>query len=63
MGYLKATEKMDADDTEFLPSGHSHNEQDQRFSTVAGVISMAPVLEDMEEFAEWISKGGGPSAG
>ena len=55
-GYLKATEKMDADDSEFLPSGHSHNELDQRFSTVAGVILSAPVLEHMEEFAEWMRK-------
>ena len=54
---------MDADDTEFLPSGHSHNEQDQRFSTVAGVMSMAPVLEDMEEFAEWIRKEVAPVRG
>ena len=29
LGYLKATEKMDAEDSEFLPSGHSHNEMDQ----------------------------------
>ena len=54
---------MDAADSEFLPSGHSHNELDQRFSTVAGVISMAPVLEDMEEFAEWIRKEVAPVRG
>jgi len=39
---------------QFLPSGHSHNELDQRFSTVATALSRAPTLEDPEEFAHWI---------
>ena len=56
IAYLKAKEKFDAEDVEFLPSGHSHNELDQRFSEVAGVISAAPVLEDKEELAEWIQR-------
>ena len=45
---------MDAEDSQFFVSGHSHNELDQRFSSVAGAILLAPVLEDMEEFAEWM---------
>ena len=54
---------MDVEDSGFLPSGHSHNELDQQFSTVAGVILSAPVLEHMEELCRVDAQGGGPSAG
>ena len=39
---------------ERLQKSHTHNEMDQRFSTVSTTLSRAPVLEDPEEFAAWI---------
>ena len=41
-------------DDEFLKAGHTHNGQDQRFSTAATVLSRAPVLEDPWEFKDWM---------
>ena len=34
-----ATEKFEATEVQFLQAGHTHNEQDQRFSTVASLLS------------------------
>ena len=39
---------------EFLPSGHSHNEQDQRFQVCAVTLVRAPVLEDATEVSDWL---------
>lgn len=60
---LIAAEKFDAADLQFLQCGHTHNEQDQRFSTVATSLSRAPVLEDPEEFAAWIRNNVKPARG
>ena len=49
-----ATEKFEATEVQFLQAGHTHNEQDQRFSTVASLLSRAPVLEEPQDFADWI---------
>jgi len=37
------------DAVEFLRAGHTHNELDQRFSTVAAILSRAPTLEDPQD--------------
>ena len=39
MAYLVATEKFEATEVQFLQAGHTHNEQDQCFSTVASLLS------------------------
>ena len=54
VAYEKATNKFEAIDTEFMRVCHTHNEQDQRFSVVAGKISRAPVLEEPEDFQKWM---------
>ena len=46
--------KFETTELQFLRTGHTHNEQDQRFSTVALTLSRAPVLEDTDDFAAWI---------
>ena len=54
LGFEKASEKFDSVEAEYMKSGHTHNEQDQRFSVVAGVVSSAPVLENKEEFRDYM---------
>ena len=39
---------------QFLQTGHTHNDLDQRFSSVGALLQRAPVLEDPYEFADWI---------
>jgi hypothetical protein len=51
MAYLVATHKFEATETQFLQTGHTHNELDQRFSSVGAYLSRSPVLEDPHEFA------------
>ena len=41
---LVATSAFDTVECQFMQTGHTHNEQDQRFSTVATVLSRAPIL-------------------
>ena len=53
-GYLITGKKFLTTEVQYQTTGHTHNEQDQRFSTVATSLSRAPVLEDPEEFAAWI---------
>ena len=62
-GYLVGTERFDCVENQFLKTGHTHNELDQRFSSVATALSRAPCLEDNEEFAEWIRSKVKPAAG
>ena len=33
--------------------GHTHNEQDQRFSVVGSTLARAPALETPQEFVDW----------
>lgn len=54
LSYLVATEKFECVELQFMQTGHTHNEQDQRFSSVATLLSRAPVLEDPTDFADWI---------
>ena len=51
---LTARNKFEATECQYLQTGHTHNELDQRFSSVASLLCRAPVLEDPEDFAEWI---------
>ena len=50
-------------EVEFMKTGHTHNGQDQRFSTVATTLSRAPVLEDPEDFKGWIMEHVAPVRG
>lgn len=54
LSYLVASGKFSVSELQFLQVGHTHNQQDQRFSSVATSLSRAPVLEDPEDFAAWI---------
>ena len=48
--HMKAEKKADLFETEFLVSGHIHNEMDQRFSSVALRIYLVPSLDPLESF-------------
>ena len=50
---LVSQDKFDTVDQEFPKTGHTHNEIDQRFSSVSTTLNRAPVLENMEEFRDW----------
>jgi hypothetical protein len=63
LSYLVASGKFDVSELQFLQVGHTHNEQDQRFSSVATSLSRAPTLEDPEEFAAWIRNHVKPARG
>ena len=54
LGYCIATEKFESAEVQFMQTGHTHNELDQRFSSVASLLSRAPILEDPTDFADWI---------
>ena len=51
---LVTAQRFDAVEVQYLQTGHTHNEQDQRFSSVSTLLSRAPILEDPSEFADWI---------
>ena len=54
MAYLTGNGAQTCSQTDYLKVGHTHNEQDQRFSSMASCLSRAPVLEDTAEFRDWI---------
>ena len=54
MAHLVARNMFEAAEVQFLQTGHTHNEQDQRFSSVWALLQRAPVLEDPYEFADWM---------
>ena len=60
---LVSSNKFESVELQFLQVGHTHNEQDQRFSTVATVLSRAPVLETPSDFAKWIRENVKPLKG
>ena len=43
--------------------GHTHNEQDQRFSQMASCIARAGLLEDMQQCRDWIIQNFKPARG
>ena len=55
-GSLVQRKHFDSIEVQFMMCGHTKNELDQRFSTIATVLSKAPVLETPEHFAECIRK-------
>ena len=54
LNFLVASNKFEATEMEYMKPGHSHNEEDQRFSTIATTLSSAPVLETPGAFRDWI---------
>ena len=54
MAHLVARNMFEAAEVQFLQTGHTHNEEDQRFSSVGALLQRAPVLEDPYEFADWM---------
>jgi hypothetical protein len=54
LAHLVARNMFEAAEVQFLQTGHTHNEQDQRFSSVGALLQRAPVLEDPYEFADWM---------
>ena len=51
LSYLTTQEKFETVQEEFFRVGHTHNEQDQRFSSVATILSRARTLESPEDFS------------
>ena len=43
-------------EVQFMKAGHTKNELDQRFSTIATALARAPVLETPQDFANWIQR-------
>ena len=56
LAYLRTSGKFDSVEVEYMETGHTHNEQDQHFSTASSNISLAPVLEGPEEFRNHMRK-------
>ena len=54
LAWLQNTEKFDTTSSERLQVDHTHNEIDQRFSEVGSTLSRAPVLEEPEDFRDWM---------
>ena len=54
MGFLTASGVFEDVTNERLQVSHTHNEMDQRFSSTGSILARAPVLEDPEEFCDWI---------
>ena len=61
--YLTTQEKFETVQEEFFQVGHTHNEQDQRFSSVATLLSRARTLESPEDFKDYILKHVQPPCG
>ena len=54
MAHLVARNMFVVAEVQPLQTGHTHNEEDQRFSSVGALLQRAPVLEDPYEFADWM---------
>lgn len=50
-------------EVQFMQAGHTKNELDQRFSTVAAAINRADCLESPEDLVEWMRKEVQPAQG
>ena len=51
MAHLVAGSMFEAAEVQLLQTGHTHNEQDQCFSSVGALLQRAPVLEDPYELS------------
>ena len=56
MSWLQAIEAFEATQTSRFQVDHTHNEMDQRFSSLATILASAPSLEDPSDFKDWILK-------
>ena len=54
---------FDCMELQFLQTSHSHNELDQRFSSIAALLQRAAVLEDAEEVKSYLEKVLQPAGG
>ena len=53
---LVARRHFDSLEVQYMMTGHTKNELDQRFSAIATVLSKASVLETPQDFARWIQQ-------
>ena len=60
---LVATGKFEQVSSKRLQKDHTHNELDQRFSSVGTTLSRAPSLEDEDEFCDWLRTHVQPASG
>lgn len=51
---LVSSKRFESCEVQYFQVGHTHNEQDQRFSSIATVLARAPSLEDAKEFRDYI---------
>ena len=56
LSMLVSSGRFESVELQFMQVGHTRNEQDHWFSTLATVLSRAPVLECPEEFCSWIKE-------
>ena len=56
MAMLIANNQFDTIEVQYLQVGHTKSELDQRFSSLATILSKAPVLETPEAFRNWLTR-------
>ncbi len=54
LAYLQGTGAFASCEMQFLQVSHTHNELDQRFSTMACKIKQAESIENMEDLKEYL---------
>ena len=61
--FLVAQQRFETLEVQFMQAGHTKNELDQRFSSVATILASAPTLEDPVEFKQWMEQHVRPVSG
>lgn len=61
--FLVAKGHFESVEFQFMLTGHTKNELDQRFSAIATVLRKAPVLETPQEFVEYMTHNIAPTLG
>ena len=61
--FLVSKQRFETVEVQFLQAGHTKNEMDQRFSSVATILGSAPTLEDPDDFKLWMEQHVRPASG